>query len=247
MGRYKLIIEYDGTPYFGWQSQREGRGVQDAVERALWKMEPDAPRLKCAGRTDAGVHALGQVSHVDLKKEWQGRILRDALNAHLKKADEPIAILSAEPCEERFDCRLWAMQRHYRYRLLNRTAPSALDRYRVWHIIKPLDVEAMQEAAQSVLGKHDFTTFRASACQSKTPIRTLERLDVFRAGEEVHIEASARSFLHNQVRSLVGSLVLVGRGMWPASRMREALDAKDRAQCGPVAPACGLYFTRVEY
>lgn len=247
MPRYKLIIEYDGTTYFGWQSQREGRGVQDAVERALWKMEPDAPRLKCAGRTDAGVHALGQVSHVDLKKEWQGRVLRDALNAHLKKADEPIAILSAEPCEERFDCRLWAMQRHYRYRLLNRTAPSALDRHRVWHIIKPLDVEAMQEAAQSVLGKHDFTTFRASACQSKSPVRTLERLDVFHVGEEVYIEASARSFLHNQVRSLVGSLVLVGRGMWPASRMREALDAKDRALCGPVAPACGLYFTRVDY
>jgi tRNA pseudouridine38-40 synthase len=247
MTRYKLIIEYDGTPYFGWQSQREGRGVQDAVERAIWKMEPDAPRLKCAGRTDAGVHALGQVSHVDLKKDWSAYTLREALNAHLKQADEAVAVVAVEPCEERFDCRLWARQRHYRYRILNRPGPSALDRYRVWHIIKPLDIEAMQQAAQSVLGQHDFTTFRASACQSKSPVKTLERLEVFRAGEEVHVEASARSFLQNQVRSMVGSLVQVGRCIWPASQMREALDAKDRAQCGPVAPACGLYFTKVEY
>lgn len=247
MTRYKLIIEYDGTSYFGWQSQKEGRGVQDAVERAIWKMEPDAPRLKCAGRTDAGVHALGQVSHVDLAKDWTAYTLREALNAHLKQADEAVAIVAVEPCEARFDCRLWARRRHYRYRILNRGGPSALDRYRVWHIIKPLNVEAMQEAAQSVLGNHDFTTFRASACQSKTPIRTLERLEVFRIGEEVHIEASARSFLHNQVRSMVGSLAQVGRGIWPVSRMREALDAKDRAQCGPVAPAHGLYFTHVDY
>lgn len=247
MTRYKLIIEYDGTSYFGWQSQREGRGVQDAVERAIWKMEPDAPRLKCAGRTDAGVHALGQVSHVDLTKDWSAYTLREALNAHLKQADEAVAVISAEPCEERFDCRLWARRRHYRYRILNRSGPSALDRFRVWHIMKPLDVQAMQEAAQSVLGQHDFTTFRASACQSKSPIRTLERLEVFRVGEEVHVEASARSFLHNQVRSMVGSLAQVGRGLWPASRMREALDAKDRAQCGPVAPAHGLYFTKVDY
>jgi tRNA pseudouridine(38-40) synthase len=168
MTRYKLIIEYDGTPYFGWQSQRDGRGVQDAVERALWKMEPDAPRLKCAGRTDAGVHALGQVSHVDLAKDWSAYTLREALNAHLKQADEAVAVVAVEACEERFDCRLWARQRHYRYRILNRPGPSALDRHRVWHIMKPLDVVAMQEAAQSVLGQHDFTTFRASACQSKS-------------------------------------------------------------------------------
>ncbi|MFN7321715.1 MAG: tRNA pseudouridine(38-40) synthase TruA [Methylobacterium sp.] len=247
MRRFKLVIEYDGTPYQGWQSQAEGRGVQDALERVLWAIEPDAPRLKCAGRTDAGVHALGQVSHVDLAKPWTDRTLRDALNAHLKIAGEAVSVLSAEPIEERFDCRLWARRRHYRYRLLNRPAPSALDRTRVWHIIKPLDIEAMHEAAQSILGQHDFTTFRASACQAKSPIRTLEEFRVFRAGEEVHIEASARSFLHNQVRSMVGSLVQVGRGIWPVSRMRAALDAKDRAQCGPVAPACGLYFTRVDY
>jgi tRNA pseudouridine38-40 synthase len=247
MTRYKLTIEYDGTSYLGWQSQKEGRGVQDAVERAIWKMEPDAPRLKCAGRTDAGVHALGQVSHVDLAKDWTAYTLREALNAHLKQADEAVAIVAVEPCEERFDCRLWARRRHYRYRILNRGGPSALDRYRVWHITKPLDVGAMHEAAQTILGNHDFTTFRASACQSKTPIRTLERLEVFRVGEEVHIEASARSFLHNQVRSMVGSLMQVGRGIWPVSRMREALDAKDRARCGPVAPAHGLYFMRVDY
>ena len=247
MRRFKLVIEYDGTPYQGWQSQAEGRGVQDALERALWAIEPDAPRLKCAGRTDAGVHALGQVSHVDLAKPWTDRTLRDALNAHLKIAGEAVSVLSAEATEERVDCRLWARRRHYRYRLLNRPAPSALDRNRVWHIIKPLDIEAMHEAAQLILGQHDFTTFRASACQAKSPIRTLEEFRVFRAGEEVHIEASARSFLHNQVRSMVGSLVQVGRGIWPVSRMRAALDAKDRAQCGPVAPACGLYFTRVDY
>jgi len=247
MRRFKLVIEYDGTPYRGWQSQAEGRGVQDALERALWAIEPDAPRLKCAGRTDAGVHALGQVSHVDLAKPWTDRTLRDALNAHLKIAGEAVSVLLAEATEERFDCRLWARRRHYRYRLLNRPAPSALDRNRVWHIIKPLDIEAMHEAAQSILGQHDFTTFRASACQAKSPIRTLEEFRVFRAGEEVHIEASARSFLHNQVRSMVGSLVQVGRGIWPVSRMRAALDAKDRAQCGPVAPAYGLYFTRVDY
>lgn len=247
MPRFRLVIEYDGTPYLGWQSQREGRGVQDAMERALRKLQPDAPRLKCAGRTDAGVHALGQVSHVDLFKDWSPRILRDALNAHLLKANEAIAVREAEPCEERFDCRLWARQRHYRYRILNRPSPSALDRMRVWHIIKPLDVEAMAEAAESILGNHDFTTFRASACQAKTPIRTLERFAVFRAGDEVHIEASARSFLHNQVRSMVGSLAQVGRGLWPISRMRAVLDAQDRAQCGPVAPAHALYFTKVDY
>jgi tRNA pseudouridine38-40 synthase len=229
MRRFKLVIEYDGTPYQGWQSQAEGRGVQDALERALRAIEPDAPRLKCAGRTDAGVHALGQVSHVDLAKPWTDRTLRDALNAHLKIAGEAVSVLSAEPAEERFDCRLWARRRHYRYRLLNRPAPSALDRMRVWHIIKPLDVEAMHEAAQTILGQHDFTTFRASACQAKSPIRTLEEFRVFRAGEEVHIEASARSFLHNQVRSMVGSLVQVGRGLWPSSRMRAALDSRDRA------------------
>jgi tRNA pseudouridine38-40 synthase len=247
MPRFRLLIEYDGTPYLGWQSQREGRGVQDALERAIWKLEPDAPRLKCAGRTDAGVHALGQVSHIDLAKDWSARTLRDALNAHLKMADEAVSVILAEPCEERFDCRLWAMRRHYRYRILNRPGPSALDRLRSWHIIKPLDVSAMAEAAQSILGKHDFTTFRASACQAKSPVRTLEQLDVRVVGEEVHIEASARSFLHNQVRSMVGSLVQVGRGLWPVSQMRAALDATDRAQCGPVAPAHGLYFTRVDY
>jgi tRNA pseudouridine38-40 synthase len=162
-------------------------------------------------------------------------------------ADETVAVLAADPCEERFDCRLWATRRHYRYRILNRPGPSALDRQRSWHIIKPLDVPSMAEAALSILGKHDFTTFRASACQAKSPVRTLERLEVFASGDEVHIEAVARSFLHNQVRSMVGSLVQVGRGLWPAARMRQVLDARDRSQCGPVAPAHGLYFTQVDY
>lgn len=249
--RFKLTIEYDGTPYRGWQSQADGLGVQDAVERAILKMqnlpEGGLRRLIVAGRTDAGVHALGQVAHADMGKDWSERVLMDALNAHLEQANESVTILAAEKVPESFNARINALRRHYRYRILNRRAPSALDRTRVWHVIKPLDVEAMQAAAQSILGKHDFTTFRASACQAKSPVRTLERLEVFRVGDEVHIEASARSFLHNQVRSLVGTLAKIGRGDWPASEMRAALDAQDRARCGPVAPAQGLYFLRVEY
>lgn len=252
MGRYRLLIEYDGAPYHGWQSQSGGRTVQDAIERAFVKLkETEAggaiKRLICAGRTDAGVHALGQVAHVDLNKEWRSDVLRDALNAHLKLADEAVTILEAEPVPETFSARISAKRRHYLYRILNRRAPSALLRNRVWHVIKPLDVEAMHQAAQTILGKHDFTTFRAASCQSKSAIRTLERLDVLATGEEVHVVASARSFLHHQVRSMVGSLVKIGRGQWPVSEMRAALDAQDRARCGPVAPAEGLYFTKVEY
>ncbi|MCA0400203.1 MAG: tRNA pseudouridine(38-40) synthase TruA [Proteobacteria bacterium] len=252
MGRYRLLVEYDGAPYRGWQSQAGGRTVQDAIERALLKLEEcgadgGVKRLICAGRTDAGVHALGQVAHVDLDKEWRIEVLRDALNAHLKLAEEAVAILDVERVTERFSARISAQRRHYLYRILNRRAPSALDRHRVWHVIKPLDVAAMHEAAQSILGKHDFTTFRAASCQAKSAIRTLEVLDVFAAGEEVHVVASARSFLHHQVRSMVGSLVKIGRGQWPVTEMRAALDAQDRARCGPVAPAEGLYFTKVEY
>lgn len=252
MGRYKLLVEYDGAPYRGWQSQAGGRTVQDAIEAALFKLEEYAPdggvkRLICAGRTDAGVHALGQVAHVDLSKQWRAEVLRDALNAHLKLAEEAVTILDVEQAPETFSARISARKRHYLYRILNRRAPSALDRHRVWHVIKPLDVAAMHEAAQSILGKHDFTTFRAASCQAKSAIRTLEVLDVFASGEEVHVVASARSFLHHQVRSMVGSLVKIGRGQWPVSEMRAALEAGDRARCGPVAPAEGLYFTKVEY
>jgi len=247
LSRFKLLIEYDGSPYSGWQSQASGRGVQDAIERAILKLHEPACRIQCAGRTDAGVHALGQVAHVDLIKPWRGDILRDALNAHLRQARERVAILAADPVDHSFNARLSATRRHYRYRILNRRAPSALEAGRIWHVARPVAEDAMHEAAQGILGKHDFTTFRAAACQANSPIRTLERLDVSRHGEEVWVEAAARSFLHNQVRSLVGSLVKVGHGAWPISEMRAALDAQDRARCGPVAPPDGLYFMAVEY
>jgi len=247
LGRYKLTIEYFGAPYQGWQSQTGGRTVQDAVERAVARLKDGERRLICAGRTDAGVHGLGQVAHVDLDKDWRTDVLRDALNAHLTQAGEAVAILSAEVAPEGFDARISAIRRHYRYRILNRRPPSALERGRVWHVAKPLDATRMHEAAQTILGKHDFTTFRASSCQAKSPIRSLERLDVSRHGEEIWVEASARSFLHNQVRSMVGSLVKVGHGTWPVSEMRAALDAADRARCGPVAPPDGLYFMKVDY
>ncbi len=240
-------MEYDGAPYRGWQSQAGGATVQDAIERAIARLKENDMRLICAGRTDAGVHALGQVAHVDLFRAWEPGVLRDALNAKLLQAGEAVVVLEAQPVPASFNARLGAVRRHYRYRILNRRAPCALDRQRVWHVLKPLDVAIMHEAAQTILGKHDFTTFRASACQSRSPIRTLERLDVLRAGEEVHVECASRSFLHNQVRSMVGSLVQIGRQQWPQARLRAALDARDRAACGPVAPPQGLYFLGVDY
>ena len=247
MPRYRLRIEYFGAPYLGWQSQTGGRTVQDAIERAIEKIDGGHRRITCAGRTDAGVHGLGQVAHVDLVTPRREDVLRDALNAHLAQAGETVAILEAQAVPETFDARMSAIRRHYRYRILNRRPPTALMKNRVWHVAKPLDVAPMQAAAQSILGKHDFTTFRAAACQAKSPIRTLERLEVQREGEEIWVEASARSFLHNQVRSMVGSLVKIGHGTWPVSEMRAALDAQDRARCGPVAPPDGLYFMRVDY
>jgi tRNA pseudouridine38-40 synthase len=245
--RFRLDIEYFGAPYRGWQSQAGGRTVQDAIETALGKLREGGRRVQCAGRTDAGVHALGQVAHVDLAKDWPVDTLRDALNAHLAQACDAIAIIAAKRAPAGFDARLSAIRRHYRYRILNRRAPSALERDRVWHVARPLDAGLMHEAAQTILGKHDFTTFRAAACQAKSPIRTLERLDVTRLGDEVLFEASARAFLHHQVRSMVGSLARIGHGGWPAGEMRAALDARDRARCGPVAPPDGLYFMKVEY
>jgi len=247
MFRFRLDLEYDGTPYCGWQSQRDGKGVQDALERAILRLQPQLARLHCAGRTDAGVHALGQVAHLDLARDWEGGILRDALNAHLRLAGEAIAVLSAGRVDPCFDARLDARARIYRYRILNRRAPSALDSRFVWHIARPLDAAAMHRAAQTILGRHDFTTFRAASCQAKSPIRTLDRLDVAALGEEIHVAAVARSFLHHQVRSFVGSLERIGEGAWPEVALIEALEARDRARCGPVAPAQGLCLMRVDY
>jgi tRNA pseudouridine38-40 synthase len=245
MPRYKLIIEYDGTPFVGWQVQDNGPSIAAAIEAAFAKFSGEATKVFGAGRTDAGVHALGQVAHVDLGKDWDVDTIRDALNAHLRPA--PIAILRAEQVAPDFDARFSARERHYLYRIANRRADLALERDRAWRIAKPLDSEAMHEAAQRLVGKHDFTTFRSAECQAKSPVKTLDALDVVRAGEEIRITASARSFLHHQVRSMVGSLALVGEGKWSADELAAALAARDRAACGPVAPACGLYLVRVEY
>jgi tRNA pseudouridine38-40 synthase len=245
MPRYKLTIEYDGTPFVGWQVQDNGRSIAGAIAEALARFAGETPKVSGAGRTDAGVHALGQVAHIDLAKEWETGTIRDALNAHLRP--DPVAILSVDAVAADFDARFSARARHYLYRIANRRADLALDRDRQWRIVRSLDARAMHEAAQTLVGHHDFTTFRSTECQAKSPMKTLDRLDVSRDGDEIRIEAQARSFLHNQVRSMVGSLVQVGEGKWTAADLADALAAKDRTRCGPVAPACGLYLVCVDY
>ena len=245
MPRYKLTIEYDGGPFVGWQRQENGRSVQQAIEEAVAAFSGEAVVVKGAGRTDSGVHALGQVAHIDLAGDWDDDTVRDAINAKLKPA--PVAILSAERAADDFDARFSAVKRHYLYRILNRRAQPAVDAGRVWWVTTPLDADAMHMAAQALLGNHDFTTFRSSECQAKSPVKTLDRLDVSRAGDEVTVSATARSFLHNQVRSMVGALRKVGDGKWPVAAVGEALEAKDRARAGPVAPPEGLYLVRVDY
>ena len=243
--RFKLLIEFDGGPFVGWQRQRNGRSVQQALEEAVLAFSGEAVVIYGAGRTDAGVHALAQVAHLDLARDWPADTVRDALNAFMKA--EPVAVLSAEQVGEDFDARTSATARHYRYRIRNRGPPLAIERGRVWWVAAPLDHAAMHQAGQALIGKHDFTTFRAAACQAKSPLRTLDRLAVTRAGDEVVVEVSARSFLHHQVRSFAGSLKLVGEGSWPVAAIGEALAARDRRRCGPVAPAEGLYLVAVDY
>lgn len=245
MPRYKLTIEYDGGPFVGWQRQENGRSVQQAIEEAIAAFSGETVGLRGAGRTDSGVHALGQVAHVDLAKDWDADTVRDATNAKLKP--EPVAILSAERVADDFDARFSAVKRHYVYRILNRRAQPAVDAGRVWWVTSPLDAAAMHAAAQALVGNHDFTTFRSSECQAKSPVKTLDRLDVAREGDEVVVRAAARSFLHNQVRSMVGALKKVGDGKWRVAAVGEALEAKDRARSGPVAPPEGLYLVRVDY
>jgi tRNA pseudouridine38-40 synthase len=245
MPRYKLTIEYDGTPFVGWQIQDNGPSVAGAITDAVEKFAGERADVMGAGRTDAGVHALGQVAHLDLIKDWETDVVRDALNAQLRP--HPVAIVAAEKAADDFHARFSATARHYLYRIVNRRADLALDRERVWKIARPLDARAMHEAAQRLIGLHDFTTFRSTECQAKSPVKTLDRLHVTRAGDEIRIEVSARSFLHNQVRSIAGSLALVGEGRWSADDLQNALEAKNRAACGPVAPAAGLYLVRVDY
>jgi tRNA pseudouridine38-40 synthase len=245
MPRYRLIIEYDGKPYCGWQIQENGPSVQGALETAVKAICGEFVRVNGAGRTDAGVHALGQVAHCDIEKPFVPGRLRDGLNAHLRP--HPIGVLSAEVVADDFDARFSARRRHYRYRISNRRANLALEIGHVWRLPRPLDTDAMNEAAQRLVGKHDFTTFRDTECQAKSPVKTLDQLDVIRDGDNVDIVTSARSFLHSQVRSMVGSLVWVGEGRWSPDDLAKALAARDRTACGPVAPPDGLYLVKVDY
>lgn len=249
MPRYKLTIEYDGTPYHGWQRQKGDLiSVQQAIEEAIEQFARHPVSVIAAGRTDAGVHALGQVIHVDLDKSWKTAKVQEATNGLLKLENHPIAVLDVEAVDDEFDARFSATYRSYRYRIINRVAPLTVERERAWWVRFPLDEQAMHEAAQCLLGTHDFTTFRSTDCQAKSPIRSLDRLDVRRISEsEIEVIAEARAFLHNQVRSLVGSLKLVGDGRWTKADLEQARDARDRKACGPVAPACGLYFMKVGY
>ncbi|HEY2178973.1 MAG TPA: tRNA pseudouridine(38-40) synthase TruA [Caulobacteraceae bacterium] len=245
MPRYRLTVEYDGGPFNGFQAQAGQPSVQGAIERAIEAFSGEAARITAAGRTDAGVHAAGQVIHFDLAREWPAAVVMNALNAHLRAL--PIAALEAARVPADFHARFSAQGRRYLYRILNRPGPPALKAGQVWHIRAPLDVAAMQTGAEALVGRHDFTTFRDAACQAKSPIKTLDEAGVTRAGEEVHLAFAARSFLHRQVRSMAGSLVQVGLGRWSVADFAAALAAKDRAACGPVAPAAGLVLVGVDY
>ena len=243
--RYRLTLEYDGTPFVGWQRQDNGPSVQGALEAAIEKLSGERVTVTGAGRTDAGVHALGQVAHFDLVKTFEPGKVRDALNYHLRP--DPVSVLDAAEVDEEFHARFSAVGRHYLFRILNRRSPPALEEGKVWHVSPKLEAEAMHVAAQFLVGQHDFTTFRAAECQAQSPVKTLDRLDVSQRGEEIHIEASARSFLHHQIRSFAGTLKLVGEGKWQPRDVKKALEARDRAACGPVAPPEGLYLVKVDY
>lgn len=248
MPRYRMTVEYDGTPYYGWQRQENFVSVQQAIEESMQKFTQHPVTVFAAGRTDTGVHALGQVIHVDLEKDWKPEKVQEATNGLLKLAGHPIAALDVSLVEPEFDARFSAIKRSYRYRIINRIAPLTVDLKRAWWIRFPLDAGLMNEAAQELVGHYDFTTFRSTDCQAKTPMRTVDLLKVNRVHEtEIEIIAESRSFLHNQVRSIVGSLKLIGDSKWSKQDLINARDALDRKACGPVAPACGLYLTKVEY
>lgn len=245
MTRYKLTIEYDGGPFVGWQRQDNGLSVQQVLEEAVFGFCGETVTVQGAGRTDSGVHALGQVAHVDIAKPRDPQTVRDALNAHLRP--NRIVVIAAQVVAEDFHARFSATRRRYLYRIVNRRSPLALEQGRAWFVPQPLDVEAMHAAAQQLLGQHDFSSFRAKECQAESPVKTLDRLDVARRGETVEIAAAARSFLHHQVRNFAGSLKFVGTGKWPPEKLAEVLAARDRAVAGPTAPPDGLYLVAVDY
>jgi tRNA pseudouridine38-40 synthase len=245
MARYRLTVEYHGSGFVGWQRQDNGPSVQAALEDAVHAFSAEQITVFGAGRTDTGVHALAQVAHFDLEKEWPVDTVMHALNHHLKPA--PVAVLDCMPADDEFHARFSAIGRRYMYRIVNRRAPLTVDRGLAWRVPQPLDAEAMHRAAQRLVGKHDFTTFRASQCQAKSPVKTLDRLDVARHGDDIRVTAEARSFLHNQVRAMVGSLRLLGQGKWTEDDLGAALEACDRTRCGPTAPPDGLYLTGVVY
>lgn len=245
MPRFKLTLEYDGGPFVGWQRQAAGLSVQGVVEAAATALDPSAGPVQGAGRTDAGVHATGQVAHLDLARDWDPFRLGEALNHHLRP--HPVAVLSVEAAAPEFHARFDALRRRYRYRIVNRRAPLTLDRGKAWRIVADLSVDRMRAAAGHLLGRHDFTTFRAAQCQAQSPVKTLDCAEVSEEGGEIHLHFAARSFLHNQVRSFVGTLVQVGLGRWPPERVKWAMEARNRAECGPVAPPDGLFLTHVLY
>ena len=245
MTRFKFTLEYDGSAFVGWQRQDNGMSVQQALEEAVFKTCAETVTAHAAGRTDAGVHATGQVVHIDIEKDFTADKIQAALNFHLKPW--PIAIIESGIAPTDFHARFSATGRAYLYRIVNRRPPLALDEGRAWLVNAPLDAAAMHDAAQVLVGKHDFSTFRASLCQAQSPVKTLTRLDVSRAGEEIYIMAEARSFLHHQVRNMVGTLRLVGDGKWTRADVRKALEARDRTKGGPTAPPHGLYLTAVKY
>lgn len=245
MPRYRLTLEYDGRGLVGWQRQDNGPSVQQALEEAAFAFAGERVGLTAAGRTDAGVHALGQVAHVDLSKDWPAGTVRDALNHHVKPTR--VAVVACKAVDDEFHARFSAVKRAYLYRIVNRRAPLTFEAGLAWRVPAPLDAPAMNAAGQRLLGRHDFTTFRDAACQAESPVRTLDRLDAKREGDAIEVRVEARSFLHRQVRSIVGTLAKVGDGSWTPDDVADALDARDRARCGPVAPADGLYLTRVDY
>ncbi|WP_019959957.1 tRNA pseudouridine(38-40) synthase TruA [Woodsholea maritima] len=245
MARFKLTIEYEGTNYVGWQRQDNGPSIQEAIETACEALDGGPREVYGAGRTDSGVHALGQVAHVDLERDIRADKVRDALNYHLKP--QPIAIVEAQAVSDDFHARFSAIKRGYVYRLIHRRAPLTLTQGQVWRVFKPLDVDAMHAAAQYLIGEHDFTTFRDAQCQADSPVKSMDKAWVAQVGDEVHFRCAAISFLHRQVRSIVGSLAEVGTGKWSPKDFKAALDAGDRKACGPVAPPDGLYLDFVDY